>query len=145
MTRPASARATNRRVLDRTLSPMPGGLPGGATEVYARLARDRRAIEKALVASLGSDETRIEQAFKLARAFTSNFVTDAGEARRVGEAPALELYSDGRIADLDEQVLRGEPMQFFPSGTAAAENVAITAVSVAASSPPPPATGNPGA
>jgi octaprenyl-diphosphate synthase len=34
----------------------------GATEVYARLARDRRAIEKALAAALGSDETRIERA-----------------------------------------------------------------------------------
>jgi len=41
---------------------LPRGLPAGATEVYARLARDRRAIEKALAAALGSDETRIEQA-----------------------------------------------------------------------------------
>jgi octaprenyl-diphosphate synthase len=41
---------------------LPRGLPDRATEVYARLTRDRRAIEKALAAALGSDETRIERA-----------------------------------------------------------------------------------
>ena len=37
-----------------------------------------------------------------------------GEARPVGEAPRLELYSDGRIEDLGDMVLRGEVLDYYP-------------------------------
>lgn len=75
-------------------------------------------------------ETSIAQALKLARASTTNFVNELGEARIVGEPPALELYSDGAIRDLDEQVLRGEALQYFATGGDGSDNVGVTSISV---------------
>jgi hypothetical protein len=73
-------------------------------------------------------QTKLAEALKLARAYTTN--VDPENPRAVGEAAALELYSDGRIADLGEQVLRGERMIFHPIGTAEADNVAIATLTV---------------
>jgi hypothetical protein len=75
-------------------------------------------------------ETSIAQAFKLARAYTTNVVDAMGEARAVGEAPTIELYSDGRIGDLGDQVLRGEVLNYYPIGGEEPVNVAITSLSV---------------
>lgn len=74
-------------------------------------------------------ETRIAEALKLARAYTTNVNPDQ-EGRPVGEPAALELYSDGRIRDQTEQVLRGEHLSFHPIGSEDADNLAITSISI---------------
>ncbi|MHC4414804.1 MAG: VWA domain-containing protein [Planctomycetota bacterium] len=73
-------------------------------------------------------ESRIAEALTLARAYTTN--VDPDSDRPVGEPAALELFSDGRIADLAEQVLRGETLLYHPIGSAEPDNVAITAISI---------------
>jgi hypothetical protein len=76
-------------------------------------------------------ETRLDEALKLARAYTTNVVDPAsGEARAIGEPPMLEIFSDGRISDLTEQVLRGERALFHRVGSTDADNLAIGTVSV---------------
>jgi hypothetical protein len=76
-------------------------------------------------------ETKLEEALKLARAYTTNTVDpNTGELRPIDDPPAIELFSDGAIADLDDQVLRGEELIFNAIGTPEAANVAITAISV---------------
>ena len=73
-------------------------------------------------------ESRIGEALTLARAYTTN--VDPESDRPVGEPGALELFSDGRILDLEEQVLRGETLLYYRVGTDAPDNVAITAISI---------------
>jgi hypothetical protein len=51
-----------------------------------------------------------------------------GEARPTDDPPTIDLYSDGRIQDLAEHVLRGETLT--SRGLTDADNVAISAVSV---------------
>ena len=58
MSRPATARDTARRTARKNPPPVVAR-PG---EVYARLARDRRAIEKTLAAAIGSNGTRVDEA-----------------------------------------------------------------------------------
>lgn len=82
--------------------------------------------------------SKIAEALKLARAYTVN--VDPDNPRPVGAPAALELFSDGRIEDLSEQVLRGERMIYHPVGTPASastsagapgsDNVAIGAIAV---------------
>jgi hypothetical protein len=75
--------------------------------------------------------TEIGEALKLARAHTLSTVDPSGEGRAVGEPPKIELFSDGRIADIADQVLRGEnTMTFHQIGSEQPDNVAVTAVSV---------------
>ena len=73
-------------------------------------------------------ESRIGEALTLARAYTTQL--DPESNRPVGEPGTLELFSDGRIADLAEQVLRGERMVYHPIGSQEPDNVAITAISI---------------
>ncbi len=70
----------------------------------------------------------IGPALELARAFTT--IVDPDAQTEAGAAPAaLELWTDGRIADLDEQVLRsGESLEFHQVGRADARNVGIAAI-----------------
>ena len=77
--------------------------------------------------------TEIDEALKLARAYTINVVDEAGEARPVGDPPTIVLFSDGRIADLAEQVLRGEEQNKFLFnllGSDEPDNVGIATISV---------------
>ncbi|MCA9286054.1 MAG: VWA domain-containing protein [Phycisphaerales bacterium] len=72
--------------------------------------------------------TRLEEALALARAFTTNVDPDAKD-RPVEQPAALELYSDGEIADLSEQVLRGgESLEYTVVGDPETANVAIVGV-----------------
>jgi len=74
-------------------------------------------------------ETRLDEALQLARAYTTNPNPDQQD--RPMDAPAnIELFSDGRVQDLDDQVLRGESLTFYPIGSAETDNVAIAAISV---------------
>jgi hypothetical protein len=73
-------------------------------------------------------ETNLGEALDLARAFTTN--VDPDSDRPLGDPARLELFSDGRVADMDEQVLRGETMMYHRFGAADADNVAISAIDV---------------
>jgi len=70
----------------------------------------------------------IGPALELARAYTTIVDPDAQTAP--GEAPAaIDLWTDGRIADLDEQVLRpGESLDFHQVGRPDARNIGIAAI-----------------
>jgi hypothetical protein len=74
-------------------------------------------------------QTRIAEALKLARAYTTNVNPDQID-RPIADPATIELYSDGRIADLAEQVLRGEDLNYHAVGATEADNVGITAISV---------------
>ena len=73
-------------------------------------------------------ETSIGEALALARAFTTNVDPDAVD-RPVEQPAALELYSDGRISDVAEHVLRGgETMTYTVLGSPDVANVGIVGV-----------------
>ncbi|MDY7108224.1 MAG: VWA domain-containing protein [Planctomycetota bacterium] len=81
-------------------------------------------------------QTEIAEALKLARAHTSNPVDPiTGEARPVGDLPRLELFSDGRISDITDQVIwrtadaeDERPFVYHRIGSERPDNVAITAI-----------------
>ena len=73
--------------------------------------------------------SRIGEALILARAYTTDVNPDAPD-RPVDEPGTLELFSDGRISDLQEQVLRGETLLYHPIGSERPDNVAITGISI---------------
>lgn len=75
-------------------------------------------------------ESSIQEALKLARAYTTNVVDVMGEARPTGEPAHLELFSDGRIADLEQQVLRGESITFHAVGAEHTDNIAIASMAI---------------
>ena len=107
---------------------------GSRAEVRAPFTSSVATLEKAIDGIEPSDEsTGFADAIELARAFASsrNVGDERGEQREVdlGEAPALELYSDGRIADLGKIALRtGERIIYHRVGTTP-RNLAIDAVS----------------
>ncbi len=72
--------------------------------------------------------SRITDALALARAYMTN--VDPDSDRPIGDPATLELFSDGRIDDLADQVLRGETLLYYPVGSQTADNVAFTAISM---------------
>ncbi len=100
-------------------------------EVMCRFTRAKQQILQAIDRVQPTHgETRIDEALRLARAYTTNVVDNMGEARPMGEPAQLELFSDGRIEDLADQVLRGEQLDYYPMGSAGTGNIAITSLSV---------------
>ncbi len=101
-------------------------------EIYSRFSSARQQLLAAIDRIQPTHgETRIAEALQLSRAYTTNVVDIMGEARPTGEPAHIELFSDGNITDLDDQVLRpGESMTFHALGTDDADNVAINAISV---------------
>jgi hypothetical protein len=73
--------------------------------------------------------TSLEDALKLSRAFTTNVNPDQQD-RMTSDPADLELYSDGRVSDLADQVLRGENITYYPIGSPGAENVSFTSIAV---------------
>lgn len=69
----------------------------------------------------------IGDALNFARAYTTIVNPEAG---LVSHDTTLELYSDGKLADLSDQVLRGEKLVYYAIGKENADNVAITAISI---------------
>jgi hypothetical protein len=72
--------------------------------------------------------TRIAEALALGRAYTTNVDPDSN--RPVGEPATLELFSDGRIADEVEQVLRGEELIYHRVGSPDPDNVGVTGIAI---------------
>ncbi len=91
---------------------------------------DSEATAIAAVREIRATDGRsvIGPALELARAYAT--IVDPETQTAPGEAPAaLELWTDGRIADLDEQVLRpGESLDFHQVGRADSRNVGIAAI-----------------
>jgi len=117
-----------------------GGLFAGNPEVMVIAFADRAEVRipfsdnrAAVLEAIRSIEptdgpTRIGEALQLARAFTLSANPDEVDPASL-EPPALELHSDGRIADLDAQALKpGEVLRYRPVGTAGARNLAVSGV-----------------
>lgn len=99
-------------------------------EITSRFTSSKQQLLQAIDRIQPTDgETRIAEALKLARAYTTNPNPD-DMARPIADPAVLELFSDGRIADLKEQVLRGESLKFHALGGETADNVAFASVSV---------------
>ena len=73
-------------------------------------------------------KSSIEEALKLARAYTTNVDPEqAGIA--ASESAQLELFSDGQIADMGQQALqRGEQLRYYAIGSDALSNVGISTI-----------------
>lgn len=101
-------------------------------EIYSRFSGVRQQLLAAIDRiEITHGETRIAEALQLSRAYTTNVVDIMGEARPTGEPAHIELFSDGNIADLSDQVLRpGESLTFHAIGTTDPDNVAISSISV---------------
>jgi hypothetical protein len=97
--------------------------------VCSRFSKSRQELLDAIDAIRPTHgQTRIDEALKLARAYTTN--VDPDSDRAIGEPADLELFTDGGIADLDEQVLRGEHLTYHRVGTPDADNVAVVTLAV---------------
>lgn len=98
-------------------------------EVYSRFTSSKQQLLAAIDRIQPTHgQTRIEEALKLARAYTTN--VDPDSDRPIADPATLELYSDGRISDLAEQVLRDETLNYHAIGTLEADNVALGTISV---------------
>jgi len=98
-------------------------------EVLCRFTSSRALLLEAIErAHQTHGESRLDEALKLARAYTTN--VDPEQERPVAEGAHLELFSDGRIHDLDEQVLRDETMRYHAIGSDEAENIAFSAIAI---------------
>ncbi|MFO0894559.1 MAG: BatA and WFA domain-containing protein [Phycisphaerales bacterium] len=120
---------------------MSGGLFSGApSEVMVVAFGDRAEIRSPFTTSLDGvlraidgveptdTATRIGDALSLARAFSTDTDPDRPDAAPRGSAQ-LELFSDGRIADLEEQSLRGdEPLRYVQVGKADTGNCGFEAL-----------------
>ena len=131
-----------RRAKEKIDSMYGGGLFGGApgdtmiivfsdrAEILSRFTSSKQQLLAAIDRIQPTHgETRIAEALKLARAYTTNVNPDQKD-RPIADPASLELYSDGRIADLNEQVLRGEGLRYHAIGKPEADNVAIAGISV---------------
>lgn len=107
---------------------------GLRAEIRAPFTDSVAALEAAIDGIAPTDETtKLAEALELARAFTTNQnVSDARGQQNdaaAGPLPTLELYSDGRIADLGSFALRdGEGIVYHRVG-AAKSNAAVVGIS----------------
>ena len=73
-------------------------------------------------------KSSIEEALKLARAYTTN-VDPEQEGHSASESAQLELFSDGQIFDISQQALqRGETLRYYAIGDADSTNVGISTI-----------------
>lgn len=97
-------------------------------EVYARFSTSRQELLDAVDRIRPTHgATQLDEALKLARAYTTN--VDPESDRPVASPAALEIFTDGRIADIDEQVLRGETMRYYRVGETT-DNVSLATIDV---------------
>lgn len=130
-----------RLAKERISKLMSGGLFSGApSQVMVMAFSDRAEVRSPFSGSLAQvlesvdgieptdAPTRIGEALTLARAFTTQVDPDAVDPNP--ERPAqIELFSDGRIADLRDQTLRaGETLRYVVVGSPGTANSGIEAV-----------------
>ena len=103
---------------------------GTRAEIRAPFTAVVQTLETAIDAIEPSDEaTVLAEALALARAFTTNDRPDEVKSGLREAPPTLELYSDGRIEDLDTLALReGEGVLYHRVGLAE-RNFAVASVS----------------
>lgn len=111
---------------------------GGETMVitfsdYAEIVIPFTDSQQQLVTAIRSiqpthGKSSIEEALKLARAYTTNVDPEqAGIA--ASESAQLELFSDGQITDIGEQALqRGEQLRYYAIGSDEMQNVGISQI-----------------
>jgi hypothetical protein len=90
---------------------------------------DRPALKRALDSIQGTDRpSRLKWAYQLAEAEAAAFLTDV--SARATQRPEVFLFSDGRVLDAAEVVLKqAELKRYFAIGSADDPNVAIVALS----------------
>ncbi|MCA9296481.1 MAG: BatA and WFA domain-containing protein [Phycisphaerales bacterium] len=102
----------------------------GRAEVVSRFTDSKTALLNAIDRIQPTHgESSLAEALQLARAYTTNVNPDQQD-RPMDDPATIELFSDGRIQDLDDQVLRGEALNYHAIGSTEADNVGIAAVSV---------------
>ena len=103
--------------------------------VFTRSAGDlKRAIDRV---EQTDGSSRIADALALARAFAT-VVDPEAQGARAAEAGTLELWSDGRIADLSSEAIRpGETLVYHQVGRADASNVGIEGIAAERSATEP--------
>jgi len=139
---PTRLAEAKRRAKDRIEQLYSGGMfVGGAgetmiiafndrAEIVSRFTSSKQQLLQAVDRIQSTDgETRIAEALQLARAYTTNPNPDDMQ-RPIADPAVLELFSDGRIADLGEQVLRGEALKYYAVGGQKTDNVAFASVAV---------------
>lgn len=100
-------------------------------EVYTPFTDSRKQAIDAVKAIEPTDEpTRIGEALELARAFTVSVNPEtAGSAETIEDPAVFEIFSDGRIEDLQDEPLRtGESVRYTVVGTPEGRNIGITQV-----------------
>lgn len=104
----------------------------GRASVVCPFTSDRRQLLRQLDAIEATDSpSRIGEALQLAVAYSSKIVDVPGATTPLAAAPTanIELFSDGRLADAEEQVVQRGQLRFYPAGRAA-DNVGIVAIDV---------------
>ncbi len=99
-------------------------------EIVSRFTANKQQLLQAIDSIRPTDaQTTIADALKLARAYTTNPNPD-DMSRPIADPAVLELFSDGRISDLGDQVLRGESLKYYAIGAEEADNVAFASAAV---------------
>ncbi len=103
---------------------------GKRAEIRAPFTAIVPTLEAAIDAIQPSDEsTVLSEALALARAFTTNDRPDEVKTGLREAPPTLELYSDGRIEDIDEIALRESEGVLYHRVGSAEHNYAVASVS----------------
>ncbi|MAJ46394.1 MAG: hypothetical protein CBC35_03650 [Planctomycetes bacterium TMED75] len=102
----------------------------GAEVVAPFTDSSRQAIDAIRSVPPTDTRTTIKKAIELARVFTTSTDLESLGELGSGQDPAvLEVFSDGRISDLDEVALRtGEQIRYTVVGSATTANVGITQI-----------------
>lgn len=102
---------------------------GEEAEVAKRFTRSRDDLLRALDRIEPTDgRSRLGPALQLARAYMTN--TDPESNQAPDDPGTMEIYSDGRIADLDELAWRFETINYHRLGAEGTSNAAVGRVSV---------------
>lgn len=101
-------------------------------QVVCPFTRDKRQLVRQIESVRSTDaRSTLAEALQLAVAYSSRVVDVPGAATPVSAAPPadIELFSDGRIADADEQIVQRGSMRYYKAGDAS-DNVGIVSMDV---------------
>lgn len=98
-------------------------------EVYCAFTDSRQQLIDAIDAIESTHlPTRIDEALKLARAHTTVVDPENPGLVLTGRAVTFELFTDGRIADWERNVSKGERLRYYPIGGDAPDNIAFGSI-----------------